>query len=361
MKIFLISNMYPSEEFPTYGVFVKNFESLLRSQGCEFSIKALIEGRGIGFIGKIQKYLSLFSKVFRSIKRRDYDLIYVHYVGHSLLPLVFVGNYIDRPLVINAHGSDVRPTSGVGKLIQRFVKKVVRKADLVVVPSVYFKGIVLREYLIDEAKIFVSPSAGIDTRLFRPTEDGRSHDTFTVGYVSRIDDGKGWDVLLDACRKLIQESANNFKVIIIGGGSKELELREMIVEWKLQAHVDYMGMVQQRDLVGYYNSMDVFVFPTVREAESLGLVGLEAMACGVPVIGSNIGGLKEYINDQVNGFLFSPGNSEELSDIIVKYMNLPLAERNQIGAEAVRTASLYDSQKVMLLLRGRLEKLVSQE
>jgi len=89
MKILLISNMYPSKDHPFYGIFVKNFENQLIAEGFEFE-KAVIKGRGKTKIEKLKKYFKFFIDVFRALKGDNYDLIYVHYAEHSLIPLVFL-------------------------------------------------------------------------------------------------------------------------------------------------------------------------------------------------------------------------------------------------------------------------------
>ncbi len=83
------------------------------------------------------------------------------------------------------------------------------------------------------------------------------------------------------------------------------------------------------------------MFPTVRKGESLGLVGLEAMACGAPVIGSQIGGLKDYIIDGKNGLFFEPKNVDELASQLQAFINLPEDVKQQMSQQALQTANRY--------------------
>ena len=89
---------------------------------------------------------------------------------------------------------------------------------------------------------------------------------------------------------------------------------------------------------------DVFVFPTY--GESLGLVGLEAMSCGVPVIASNIGGPKGYIVSGENGLLFKPKDANDLSLKIKEYFTFNAEFKSKMIASAINTAYQYDSRKV---------------
>jgi len=92
--------------------------------------------------------------------------------------------------------------------------------------------------------------------------------------------------------------------------------------------------------------LDVFVFPTYRVDESLGLVGLEAMSCGVPVIASNMGGPKGYINSGVNGLLFTPKDADDLASKIMTYNNYRGDKKTNMIKSAEKTAADYDSKKV---------------
>ena len=100
----------------------------------------------------------------------------------------------------------------------------------------------------------------------------------------------------------------------------------------------------------FYKSVDLFIFPSENKSESLGLVGLEAMAASTPVIGSNIGGIATYINDGENGFLFEPKNSMELANNIIKYMDSSAKEKNFMMNMAYKTALNYESSKVLTTL-----------
>ena len=99
----------------------------------------------------------------------------------------------------------------------------------------------------------------------------------------------------------------------------------------------------QKDLVDYYNAFDVFVFPTKRKSESLGLVGLEAMACKTFVIACNLYGPKEYVIDNKNALTYqNVKNGKELAFKIKKFMNMNEKEKEKILDEAYETAKKYD-------------------
>ena len=341
MKILMISNMYPSRDDPTYGIFVKNFQEQLEKLGVSFEL-AVIRGRSNSKLQKIQKYLKFFNEVIRSIMRNNYDLIYVHYINHSLIPLIFTKKNINKPLILNAHGSDVFTSNKLSSYIQKLTKGIIELADLVVVPSLYFEKVVIDKFNVNNVYIF--PSGGVNTKLFKPLNLKRN-DIFTIGYVSRIDKGKGWDIFLKSLY-ILRQNGIKFSAIVVGDGKEKKEFLKLINDLRLNDNIVYYGSVPHNKLPEIFNLMDIFIFPSIRAAESLGLVGLEAMACGIPVIGSRMSGLLDYIKDEYNGKLFTPGDVSELVEAIKWYINLGENEKLKLKRNALETAKRFDSEKV---------------
>ena len=278
---------------------------------------------------------------------------------HSLLPLIPFVNKITKPIIINAHGSDVIKESIIGSIINKATVNVINKATLIVTPSDYLKRLLSQKFKIEMNKIFVSPSGGVNMKIFKKNNISKDNQIFTIGYVSRIDEGKGWDVLLKASKQLLNNGIKKFQVKIIGSGIQEKQLFEMIDRLGLREKVEFIGPIQQIELVNYYNQMDLFVFPT-RLKESLGLVGLEAMACGLPVIGSNIGGLKSYIRNGLNGELFESNDYKQLSQKIEYFMQLDETKYKLYSDNAINTAKEFDSKVVNINLKNKLLSIVGE-
>ena len=106
-----------------------------------------------------------------------------------------------------------------------------------------------------------------------------------------------------------------------------------------------------------YNQLDLYVFPTYRAAESLGLTGIEAMSCGVPVIGCNIAGPATYIKDGYNGYFFPPGNGPALAEKISAYYALSPEIKEAFSLNALKTAGEYDQKNVTKYLIEKLQEL----
>lgn len=357
MKIFLISNMYPSSKDPLFGVFVKNFKLLLEKQGVGFSAVSIIKGKRSNKISKLFSYLKYYISVSYNYIFKKYDFLYVHYLSHNAPILSLLLLKKKKPVVINVHGSDI--LDSLGKSIDKLNAGVLKKTDLVVVPSTYFKDIMLTHYpFLNPQNIFVSPSAGVDSSKFYPLPD-TVNEIPILGMISRIDAGKGWEDFLGAL-DLLNKKGLNFKAIIAGQGLEENRMLKMIKDLNLSENVEFLGLVKQDQLVHLYNKMDAMVFPTKREAESLGLVGVEAMSCKTPVIGSDIAGLKTYIKHNENGLLFTPGNVNELAANIEKYLNFSSEKKNQMFEAAYATAKEYEAEQVTSNLHSRLVELCTE-
>lgn len=356
MRLFLISNMYPSKSDRLYGVFVKNKLEEFERQGVIFTNLALIKGRPTTWIKKLLAYIRHFSNVFFRFFKRDYDLIYLHYFSHHIPVLLLLLPFKKRPWVVNVHGDDVTDLIKNPKL-NFFGKIVLKRVDLLVVPSEYFKVLVKTHYpFIKNKVVFVSPSGGVNLKTFFPHQVFAENNSLKLGFVSRFVKEKGWKIFLEAL-VLLKQYNINCKGIIVGKGPDEMKLRSFIENHDLGKDIDFVGTVTQNKLAQLFNKMDLYVFPTYRKAESLGLTGLEAMACGTPVIASDIAGPKTYINSGRNGFLFSPKSVEELVDKVEAYHALSSQEKLALRENAVKVAQSYERSVIARKLIRELEKL----
>ena len=270
-----------------------------------------------------------------------------------LLPLVYL---VSQPIVLNVHGTDIIRVID-NRAIRSLSRIVLTRINLLIVPTVYFKDLVLEHF--PEMKpeiIYVSPSGGINRQLFKRTSlSQKVSSVLVLGFVSRFIEEKGWRIFLDALKRLANDNLS-FKGVMVGKGPDENDMKEYIKALKLNEHIDLIGFVPQDELPNIYNDLDIYIFPTYREAESLGLTGLEAMSCGVPVIGSMIAGPATYIRDGYNGFTFPPKNSEALSNKIKAYAELSREERESFSTRAEQTAKNYDQQYVAKNLLERLKE-----
>jgi glycosyltransferase involved in cell wall biosynthesis len=354
VRIFLISNCF--------GIFIEKFIEEMEKRGVVFSSKSVmrgIKGKKKLIIVKAIDYIILYINILVDSIFKRHDVFYVHFPLQTAPIIYLIRFFSTKKMILNFHGSDLIVKSGHTKILQFFTKKLVSESDIIVVPSSYLSDELKSVFDVDHKKIFISPSSGINFDVFNRNETKRGRDRkYTAGYISRIDDGKGWDVFIKAIASLKEEGMlnNNEKFLILGSGEKEKERSELIESLGIQDIVDIKGRVERIHINRYYRELKVFVFPSFREG--LGLVGLEAMACGISVIGSNIGGISSYLEDGVNGLFFKKGDHKDLSEKLKVFMKMTEIEKITYEENAFETASKFEEGRVAGDLLSMVEKTV---
>ncbi len=350
-RLFLVSNMYPSTENVRYGIFVKRFEQAVEN---EFNLTKIALTKKRSLLSKVFGYIILYSKVIGLIfKANKDDIVYIHfplYFSPFLAPLSWRGILV----VLNFHGNDAIFDTFLKRFLFIFLKRYARKSRKVVIPSNYYLEKIQKIFDIDRDKLYVYPSGGIDHNTFYPMAKKSNH--FVFGFVSNFIKTKGWAIFLEALNILkMSPTAIPFSAIMVGDGPD----RNAILKYINEKHLDVtiINSVNQSELSKIYSRFDVFVFPTYREQESLGLVGLEALTCGIPVIASRIAGPMGYIKEGYNGFLFEKENSRDLADKMINFQNLSDNDLRVMRKDTIESVKAYDSQKVGKGLIIMLKKL----
>ena len=350
-KILLVSNTYPSKKYKQYGSFIVKTEEVLKDHG--FIVDRVVITKQDNILFKIIAYIRMNLLVILKGIFNNYDYIYAHYISHTGFAPVFIKKTsANIKIVFNAHGNDVVSDDDNNKNIKKSMKYL-KYAYKVVVPSEYYKDIMINDYKIKENKIFVYPSGGVDTEFFKKIDKKEAKKKAKlsskynyIGYVSKLEKNKGYDVFLKAISILKEKKElKNYKYLVVGSGDEENKFIDMVKSLDLEDYLEIRNLVSQEELINIYNSLDVFVFPTYRKSESLGLVGLEAMACEVLVTTSNKYGPTSYLVDNKNGVFFEKENSEDLANKILKLLNLNQEETKKMKSRARETAIKYDSFK----------------
>ncbi|MFC1687795.1 glycosyltransferase family 4 protein [Patescibacteria group bacterium] len=155
---------------------------------------------------------------------------------------------------------------------------------------------------------------GIDLKMFPwPRARAEQHPAFIIGTVAGLEPGKGIAYLLKALADL-KEQIPQFRALIVGSGPERAKLVWLSRQLRLRECVQWVGF--QRDVHRWYSHFDIFVLPSVK-AESFGIVLLEAMAAGVPVIATRLGGVPEVVDDGRTGFLVPPSDAKAITEKIL--------------------------------------------
>ncbi len=290
------------------------------------------------FLGNVRR--------FRESEAVSYDLVHSHYwlsgcVGARL------SEEWEVPHVATFHTlarTKMRARAGESESRRREVAEleIIRDVDAVVVSTDQEREDVARLYRVSTHKVRVIP-AGVDLDLFKPID--KAHARRKLGLaegrivlsVGRIEPLKGLDILITAMAGI--EDRSDVRLVIVGGDlerDRELaRLRMMVGSLGLSEMVTFTGAVEHERLPEYYSAADVFVLPSYYE--SFGLVALEAMACGTPVIASRVGGPRTFVTGSVTGYLIPWHCPEPYARCLEMLLANPFL-RDSMGRSAMQTA-----------------------
>ena len=234
-----------------------------------------------------------------------------------------------------------------GALLKQFMIYWYNRCDVLLVPY--------RNYIdeLDALGITTKKEVvqlGVDIERFKPTENkleakqklGIDQNCMVIGYVGRVSREKNISILLEAFKRLRERY--NVKLLIVGSGT-DMDI------FKDERNIILPGF--QKDVAQYYQAMDIFVMPSLTETTSLAT--LEAMACGIPVITTKVGFLKDYVHKDYNGLHFPKGNAHNLILQLKKLLRNP--ERlKDMGENARATAMTFSWENTIRKIKEVLEK-----
>lgn len=304
--------------------------------------------------------LALASKMVEVAEYEKLDLFHVHYaIPHAtsaFLAKEMMRGKIDIKIITTLHGTDITLV-GLEPSFLPLVKFSIEKSDGVTAVSRYLKEKTLTNYDIDK-DIKVIPNF-VDTELFKPNSDC----TFRKNVAS-----KGEKILVHTSNfrpvKRVPDTIKIFdivqkeipaKLILIGDGPDRSECERLVRQLNLMEKVKFLG--KQDGLVEILTASDIFLIPS--QSESFGLAALEAMACGLPVISSSVGGLPELVAHNECGFIAEIGDIERMAKYAIDL--LTNEKKYSIFSQNARSRSVnkFDINKVVPLYEEDYNKVLN--
>jgi len=264
------------------------------------------------------RYLLALSQLNKTIRNFNPNILHAHYATSYGILGALTGFH---PFIISVWGSDVYDFPK--NFITRFILKYnLRKADRILSTS-YVMAEETKKYTSSD--IEVTPF-GIDVDIFKPMKVDSlfPNDALVIGTIKALEDKYGVDYLIRAFKIVRDQRPNkSIKLLLVGAGSKELELRNLAAELEITDHVIFTGRVPHDEVPSYMNMLDIYVALSTLDSESFGVAILEASSCEKPVVVSNVGGLPEVVDEGVTGFVVDKCNEIAASEAIGKLIDEP--------------------------------------
>ncbi len=275
--------------------------------------------------------LAAIPTIRRLAASRDYHAAQLFFSLPTGLILPFA-RLDEVPIVVSLRGSDVpgydssdRMLQRVHRLLQPFTRWIWRRADRVVTVS---EGLGRLASRTDPTLEYTVIRNGVDTDLFHPPESRRKAPGAVIRCiaVARLIERKGFDNLLHALHLLPRGS---YHLEIVGTGKAEDSIRELTKSLGLENEVEFAGALDHAAVAERYRHADIFTLTP--ENEAFGNVFAEALASGLPIVASDVGGIPEFVEHAVNGYLVPPAEPAALASAI-RHFGEDQELREEMGA-----------------------------
>lgn len=299
------------------GVTVHNFSFNVKELKNESSFKKV-------------KYISAISKIKKIVQSIKPDILHAHYASSYGL----IGSLLNyHPYVISVWGTDIYDFPKGGFIQRQIIKYNLKSADYIFSTS---NDMARETKNYTDKKIYITPF-GVDTNTFKPIQVKRDC-RFTIGTIKTLEKKYGIDYLIKGF-KLAKDEIPKDEIIlkIAGSGSQMDNLTTLVKELELDDYVEFLGRLPLDEVTNVFNTFDVAVFPSLRE--SFGVSAIEAQACSIPVVVTDVGGHPEVVIDNKTGIIINSENENDVKDAILR---------------------LFRDNKLMMTMKNNSRKFVSE-
>lgn len=284
---------------------------------------------------RISKGLHFFSSYFpiqilKIVNPNNYDIIHAHTPVPFIADLAIFRNIFTKiPFILTYH-NDIIKYGVIGKIITvgynyTFGKLLLKKSSKIIATTKSYASAspLLKHYL---KKVAIIPN-GVDCKIFYPIRENSEIkkrlkiplNKKIILFVGWLDSYKGCDYLLKSFPIIKNEIQESF-LIFVGKGPLINTLKKDAQKFQISEDVLFTGYIKEQDLPSYFNIADVFVLPSVSPLEGFGIVQLEAMASGIPVVTTTIPGVCEVDPDEIGSIHVEPENIIALSQAIIQLL-----------------------------------------
>lgn len=356
MKVLVLTNQFPSNEYPYKGTFIQSQVKSLKKLGCSVIIIApnyardekeeiTDEGsiyrfktftkkvndpllrdifKGVkGLISLLFFIISQIIKTIRKVKKEEIDIIHAHWILPSGFSALIASKITRKPLVITAHGSDLS-FCGEKTLYRLFVCMVLRGADFFISISneleCYAKRIC--EKITKTKTIYIGIPSWQISEIVQQTfkQEMELKKTTKLIFAGSLYDIKGISYLLEAIKKLALKR-HDFVLELIGSGHKIDEYKSYVEGNNISEFVHFLGFRSHKETLRKIYEANISIQSSITEGLSVFIQ--ESLVMGNAIVATNVGGTSEIVKDGYNGFLVEPKNAQMLADKIDALLSSP--------------------------------------
>ena len=268
--------------------------------------------------------LSLYLITKRMIKKMKPDIMICFWVYPDGFANVLLSKLLNIPIIIGGRGCDIN-TSGENRIKKMMIGWALKQSDGVLSVSNAMR-LEMKKLNVPEGKIKVIPNGlnnvfkqmnKIDARKTIGLPENLANNKIIL-FCGRFSYEKGLEYLISAADILNRRNIK-FNILMVGDGSEKQELIRLVDSLNLNNIVIFMGQVPHDQIPVYMNACDIFCLPSIREGWPN--VVMEALACGLPVVASKVGGVPEILTDDEFGIMVPPGEPFQLADSLERALN----------------------------------------
>jgi glycosyltransferase involved in cell wall biosynthesis len=291
-------------------------------------------------------------RIFLLMQKYHFNIVHNHWLIPFSPVTALCKGVFKYKLIITSHGSDVLGFSRgiLGMLVQKMSCFAIERCDYYTVVSSAIKRVAERRFNFDFGNKLRIISMGIPYKQLSKVKPDSERNFFTIVFIGRLTELKGVKYLLEAI-KILKNQGAVFGCKIIGDGPERISLENLAEQLNISNQINFIGFVQHKDISEYLNNAGVFVGPSITTEdgykEGFGLVFVEAMAAGLPVIASRSGGITDIVKHMETGLLVEEKNSEKIAEYILELSHNG-ALRERLITNGKRLAEKYSWENIAM-------------
>lgn len=291
-------------------------------------------------------------RIYVLVRRLKPDIVHAHFISKFGFHAAFLGT---KPVLMSAWGDDILIIPYWSKLLWYFTELSLKRADRIYAVSRNIAQKIISDFGISQDTVTVVPF-GVDIELFQPAIENKKNTGRVIVFSNRsFLDVYNIETLIRAIPSVLEEN-KDIHFIIKGSGPLEKNLKELARNLDINEYVTFMGWTKYEDMPKYLHCCDIYVSTALSDGTPVSV--LEAMACGKACIATNVGGVGEWIKNDVSGILIPPKQPRILAEKILE-LSRDAAKREKLGEEARRLVTERGSWKnIMERVRRDYQALV---